>query len=92
MAASRRKSFVWQHFTISATDDSKAVCNQCGDEISRGGKNRKSFNTTNLCKHLESLHPVLFTQLLKEEQDSARLTKVPANQPTLKGIVEAKDF
>ena len=93
MAAIRRKSLVWRHFSNSATDDSKAVCNKYGDNISRGGKNRKMFNTTNLHKHIKMLHPLLFTQLLKDqkEQEAAQSSwEATSNQPTIEKVLEAK--
>ena len=93
MAAARRKSLVWQHFTIPATDDAKAICNHCGDSLSRGGKNKKAFNTINLHKHLETLHPILFTQLLKDEKEQVAAKssgECISHQPTLKEVLDAK--
>uniref|UniRef100_A0A1X7T8V7 BED-type domain-containing protein n=1 Tax=Amphimedon queenslandica TaxID=400682 RepID=A0A1X7T8V7_AMPQE len=66
--------------------DSKALCNKCGENISRGGKNKKGFNTTNLRKHFETLY-------LKEQevQDAARSSKeATPSQPTLKSVLEDK--
>ena len=53
MAASKKKSAIW--FTIKQ-DVHFAECNTCKAEVSRGGKNSKTFNTTNIVNHLKVKH------------------------------------
>ena len=48
-----KRSPIWKYFEVCGDDDSKAVCKTCNDKVSRGGSVRKSYNTTNLRKHLE---------------------------------------
>ena len=55
---------------MCAGDDSKTLCLTSKTKISRGGSVRKSFNTTNLHKHLEQQRKEVFKELLEtEEQD-----------------------
>ena len=39
------RSAVWNHFTVSVVDESKAICNHCKSLLSRGGKNPKTYGT-----------------------------------------------
>ncbi|KAJ4944106.1 hypothetical protein JOQ06_012652 [Pogonophryne albipinna] len=50
-------SAVWHHFKITTSESPTATCKVCGVEVSRGGANRVSYNTTNLIKHLKKHHP-----------------------------------
>ena len=61
-------SCVWKHFVQDASDDSRAICTVCNRSLSRGGKEGKFFNTTNLRKHLKSCHEEEFSNLLNEEK------------------------
>ena len=71
MAESRRKSCVWNFFKISASDESKAVCDTCGDNISRGGKCSKTFTTSNLKKHMKLRHSPQFKEQEKSREAEA---------------------
>ena len=55
--AARRKSAVWEYFNIRATDNSKVSCTIYEAVVSRGGKDSKNFNASNMCHHLECKHP-----------------------------------
>ena len=47
---STKRSPIWDYFKVG--EDTKfAICNACGQSISRGGKTTKTFNTTNLVYH-----------------------------------------
>ena len=50
------KSVVWRLFKVNEDDETKATCNLCNKVLSRGGKSERFFSTTNLNKHLKSLH------------------------------------
>ena len=63
-----KKSEVWNFFTISATDDSKAVCEDCGEKVARRGESPKTFTTSNLRKNLKNRLPNLFTKLVEVEK------------------------
>ena len=54
MAESRKKSCVWNFFKISASDESKAVCDTCGDNMSRERKCSKTTSILN--KHMKLRH------------------------------------
>ena len=72
MEADKKYSPVWKHFTV-AEDDSFAICKHCQKEVPRGGKCKKSYNTTNLVNHLKE-HRVnhsrftMKTRLLKQRK------------------------
>ena len=48
MAARVKRSGVWEYFVLQVTDDSKVSCSLCNAVISRGGKDTKNFNTSNM--------------------------------------------
>lgn len=52
----QRKSDVWNYFVVHPENEVKAVCAFCKAVVSRGGKNTKTFTTSNLKKHLEHAH------------------------------------
>ena len=47
------------------------VCHTCNEHVSRGGKSSRSFNTTNLRKHLEA-HPDKFKEFSSMEEENAK--------------------
>ncbi|KAE8616102.1 hypothetical protein XENTR_v10008718 [Xenopus tropicalis] len=51
----RLKSEVWHHFSLSTTDNQKAVCKYCSCMISRGKKG--DLGTSCLMRHLYRRHP-----------------------------------
>ena len=61
--ASHFRSPVWDHFTISVSDDKRAVCNHCSVSFSRGGKDMKTFGTSNMIKHLRLSHPTKYDEV-----------------------------
>ena len=65
--ASRPRSLVWNHFTISVTDDSRAIFNHCNESALCGGRNPKTYGTTNLLKHLGFNHKSDYSTLQAEE-------------------------
>jgi len=48
---------MWDHFDVSASDRSYAVCKHCGMFVSRGGKFSASWTTTTLKNHMLRHHP-----------------------------------
>ena len=62
------RSVVWNHFTVSIADESKTICNHCKSLLSRGGKNPKTYGTTNLLKHLRLNHEAEYSTLQAEEE------------------------
>ena len=38
------RSLIWEHFTVSVNDDSKAICNYCNALISRGKEPEDIWN------------------------------------------------
>ena len=46
MAARQRRSRVWEHFTISGSDESKVSYCICEAVVLRGGKDAKSYITS----------------------------------------------
>jgi len=67
-ATTKLRSPIWNYFSLHDNDHSKAVCKICKDTIPRGGSSPKSFNTTNLRKHLEH-HQDKYKELLEVEKE-----------------------
>ncbi len=57
----RKKSPAWNHFFISPRDSTKAICNYCRKEFSRG-KNEKDLSTSCLMRHVRRAHPTVLLQ------------------------------
>lgn len=51
------KSECWKYFRLESPQSPVATCTICNKTISRGGSLLGRFNTTNLNRHLQSLHP-----------------------------------
>ncbi len=51
----KRTSAVWNSFTVSENDPSKAICKLCKSKLSRG-RDAKHYNTTSLHNHLLYVH------------------------------------
>ena len=76
----RKKSPIWDHFVVG--EDSKfAICRVCEKSISRGGRNTKTYNTTNLVHHLRTKHNEQYVEyekaLERVEQDKGKGKAVP---------------
>ena len=67
----KKKSAIWAFYSVSLNDASKAVCHTCNELVSRGGKSPRSFNTTNLRKHLEA-HPDKYKEFSTMEDESCK--------------------
>ena len=61
----KKRSPVWDYFVVS-DDESLAKCCNCELKTSRGGKDTKTYGTTNLQTHLRIKHPELFKELEKK--------------------------
>ena len=57
-----------ESFYCSVADESKAICNHCKSLLSRGGKNPKTYGTTNLLKHLRLNHEAEYSALQAAEE------------------------
>ena len=87
------RSLVWHYFHIKCEDNSKAVCNLCHAEISRGGSTAKTYSTTSLRNHLKAIHRNIYLDL--EESESKRVvSSIPSptsqKQQTLSSFLEKK--
>lgn len=50
-----KKSPIWSFHSVGE-DSRYAICKTCAQSVSRGGKNAKTFNTSNLVQHLKNKH------------------------------------
>ena len=69
--ASKKKSPIWDYFSIDDDQTHIAVCKECRHKVSRGGKNTKSYNTTNLIQHLKANHSEQF-KIFQEKATAAK--------------------
>ena len=68
-----------------------AVCQTCNEEISRGGSNTKTFNTTNLVYHLRTRHPEEFSKYKEtaaQEKSGATPVASTSRQITLQESID----
>jgi len=83
MVSGRRKSEMWSYFTVKE-DAHYAECNKCKEQISRGGRNTKTFNKTNLVQHLRK-HKDEFKKYEKEKDTNALKESQTLKQLSLEG-------
>uniref|UniRef100_A0A915JEE1 BED-type domain-containing protein n=1 Tax=Romanomermis culicivorax TaxID=13658 RepID=A0A915JEE1_ROMCU len=57
-------------FTISTTDEQKAICNYCAKEISHGDQDKHGFGHSGLKKHLT--HPTINRKYLNEQKSAEK--------------------
>ena len=68
---SKKRSLIWDYFTVNPNDSRKAVCGTCGECISRGGTTTKNFNTSNLRYNLQRVHIDKYEELEVKQQEEA---------------------
>lgn len=66
---SRKKSIIWQFFTL-AENTKFAKCKKCGRDVSRGGTTAMTYNTTNLVNHLKKKHADEYEQYSKSSTEN----------------------
>ena len=80
-------------FAVNSLDISKANCNICNSCVSRGGKEAKSYSTTNLISHLKNKHVSEFAQFNKAKSTHAMKRSPSASpsatfQPTITDVLD----
>ena len=76
----RKRSEIWNYFTISVSDEKKAVCHECHEDVARGGDKTNSFNTSNLRKHLKCRHPDKLRELEESEKEASKKKEAAKEQ------------
>lgn len=77
-------SSVWQFYVVKENEPKLAVCISCKAEISRGGATTKTYNTTNLIRHLKNHHRADYAAFEASNQVKAKVasgSKEPASSP-----------
>ena len=64
----RRTSVIWKHFTLTATNKSKASHSIYDCVVPRGGSSVKGYIMSNLWQHLETKHPVEYKAVKVEKE------------------------
>lgn len=88
-------SAVWRYFTAENNSSLTAKCNVCKANVSRGGQNKASFNTTNLIRHLKR-HSEQYAEycgateakVLKQPTLLATVSKLSHGSEKYRGITE----
>ena len=83
----RKCSPIWKFFSVSITHSRYAKCSTCGNPVSRGGQNTKSYNTTNLVRHLEKKHPKKHANYFKLVEDEEAGGVKKGKQPVLRQLL-----
>ena len=65
-------SFVWDYFTLEDDKDEEVECNICHSKVRRGGKVLRTYNTTNLIKHLSKYHRKQHEEYVKKTEDKKK--------------------
>ena len=60
----RQKSVIWEHFTVSEEDKSKAICSHCPKH--RNELSCVNYDTKNLFSHLNSKHKAILNAAEKD--------------------------
>ena len=84
----KKRSTTWS-FVVIDNEDKTKPCVLLVRRVSRGGKHSKSFNTSNLCKHLEG-HEDKFKDYIEQEKKRQELSssKGSYKQATLEALAE----
>ena len=81
----KKTSPIWEYFTISEDQRfATCLCENCGQQVSRGGKDLKSYGTTNLIVHLKSKHSESFAKY-EEKVKEAKEAKATPSQTLVSG-------
>lgn len=64
-SAAVMSSPVWNFYDVARNNEKFAICRVCSKEISRGGVLSKTFNTTNLIRHLRTSHRETYAEYEK---------------------------
>ena len=64
-APKKKRSPIWDYF-VTLDGKSFAKCCSCELKVSRGGKDMKTYGTTNLSTHWRIKHPELFKEFEKK--------------------------
>lgn len=83
----RKRSAIWAFYSVSPNNSAKAVCHTCKELVCRGGNSPRSFNTTNLRKHLEA-HPAKFKEFSSMEEESSKEKLKGQRQITLAALLD----
>ncbi|XP_041843803.1 zinc finger BED domain-containing protein 4-like [Melanotaenia boesemani] len=67
-------SAVWKFYTVCDSDIKFASCNTCDGKIPRGGSTAKTFNTTNLIRHLKNNHLAEYGEFTRLAAQSEKKT------------------
>lgn len=85
---------VWNYFDVSRKNEKFAICCLCSKEISRSGALSKTFNTTNLIRHLRTSHRESYGEY--EKLATAKKATVTNNatltQPSITDILKKHEL
>ena len=82
------KAVIWDYYKVVDDNEHFASCQTFNEQILRGGRTPKIYNTSNMIDHLQKKHPLIYKDyeekkklsLLQEQPTSGKKSK---NQPTL---------
>ena len=74
---------IWDYYKVVDQDQQFAHCLTCNNQISRGGKTTKSFNTTNMIDHLQKKHPVDYKDYEEKKKLRELKEQKERRQPTM---------
>ena len=83
-----KRSPIWEYFEV-ASNERFAICKLCNKSVARSGKDKKSYTTTNVVKHLESCNRSKYPEYLKNKEDEdAKRKEIRQAKPLRQIILE----
>ncbi len=73
MDHNRKRSYLWNLFTVTPSDTKNASCNMCNVKVSCGSDNPKFQSLSGLSSHLKTNHPQI-----KIKKNQTKLTNFTA--------------
>ena len=68
----KNKSPIWEFFSIDPKNDKRGICSLCRGNFSRGGDNKGKFGTSNLKRHMENKHRIVWDDAVREHEEAER--------------------
>lgn len=94
-SAAVMSSPVWNFYDVARNNEKFAICRVCSKEISRGGVLSKTFNTTNLIRHLRTSHRETYAEyekLATAKKATVTTSNTTLTQPSITDILKKHEL
>ena len=66
----KNKSPIWEFFSIDPKNDKRGICSLCRGNFSRGGDTKGKFGTSNLSRHLNASHRIVYEDAVRRQTEA----------------------